>query len=211
MSANLTPRLSTSTQWTDLPPEFLTKVKTVFTSQFEHEAAHGEFLVEGRVYPQEIVMRAGYLESGRLKQINFEASMDLPKPEERAEGALDEESAEEKSATMSRLYTCLDALGSLMEEYFQVGDESEMDVPLRWKPYDFEGDVVFLQHSTVNTRLEEEANRLLGLGDDKLFHEEEKSEDALVNADVDTDLAMEVQKAIRSGTYPKIIDDDSAH
>lgn len=196
----MTPRLSSSKSWTDLPTEFTTKVQTVFNNQFKHEAAHGEFLIEGRIYPEEIVLRAGYLEKGRLKQINFEASMDRPKTQA---------DAGEQTSTMDRLYICIDILGSVMEEYFEMGDEDEIDLPLRWRAYDFENETVYLQHSTANTRLEEEADRLLGLSDKTLVHEDTPSEDALANAEVDTELAQEIQKLIRAGKYPKTTDSDN--
>jgi hypothetical protein len=200
MSSNLAPRLASSLKWTDLPGEFTRKIRTVFDNQFKTQAISGEFLVEGRIYPEEAVLRVGYLEKGRLKQINFEASMDLVKNKETSKDSAASEETE--GQTLDRLYTCIDALGSLMEEYFQVGDESEMDIPLRWRPYEFEGATVYLQHSTVNTRLEEEADRILGLLEKQLIHEDSSTEDALGNAEVDSELAFEVQKLIREGKHP---------
>jgi hypothetical protein len=227
------PRLSSSTKWTEVPEEFLLKVRTVFNNQFKTEAAAGEFIANGHIYPQEIALRVGYLENGRLKQINFEASMDLkPLPGSTGAGAtsdgasmkgpatisdipnyidadIEDRAAEETGSTIDRLYVCIDALGSLMEEYFQTGDVGAMDVPLRWKSYEFEGEEVFLQYSTVNTRLEEEADRLLGLLGDDLVREENSSEDAMAGAEVDSELAEDIQKAIRNGTYrPNIPDAD---
>lgn len=195
---NLVPRLATSTKSTDVPQEFLSKVRGVFEKQFDVEADLGEFLADGRIFPDEVVLRIGYLEKGRLKQINFEASMDIKKPR-LADAAAAEES---ETGTMDRLYTLIDVLGSLMEEYFDADqNEEEMDLPLHWKAYEFEGETVYLQHSTVNTRLEEEADRLLGLLADELVQETKPNEDALANADVDSELAFEIQKAIRSGRY----------
>lgn len=206
-SSNLTPRLASSRQWTALPAELLKNILGIFNSQFKAEAQRGEFLIDGRIYSDELVMRVGYLEKGRLKQVNFESSMDL-KAHSEAELELknldENESSEtsEDSATMARVFTSIDALGSLLEEYFDLGDEEEIDVPERWRAYDFEGDVVYLQHSTINSRLEDEADRWLGLDEKKLYHEAQESEDALLNADVDSELAFEIQKAIRSGKFP---------
>ena len=216
MAANLTPRLKTSTTWSNLPSEFSSKIKTIFENQFKVEAGYGEFLVDGRIYPDEVVIRIGFLEKGRLKQINFEASIDLPKvdidDEELAEdgqssGAAfrienDEPVLTSQSRTMNRIYVCIDALGSSLEEYFEEGDEEAgTDIPLFWTPYEFENDTVHMKSSTVNTRLEEEADRLLGLLADSLLNEETSSEDALAKADIDSDLAADVQAAIRSGEY----------
>ncbi len=199
-TSSLTPRLSTSRQWTNLPKEFLEKVEKVFVDQFDIEAENGEFLVEGRVYPSEVIVRVGYLEKGRLKQINFEASMDLAPKKAHADQAANSDE-EGNSDSMERLYICIDILGSVMEEYFNLGDEDEIDVPLRWRAYEFEGETVYLQHSTVNTRLEEEADRLLGLAENQLVREIAPTQDALGNAEIDSELAFEIQKAIRNGTY----------
>ena len=198
MSSSLTPRLTTSRQWTDLPDDFTSKVAKVFKDEFKAEAARGEFVIEGRIYSQEAVIRIGYLESGRLKQVNFEASMDLPQRTE----ATEEGGEDTADKAMDRIYACIDALGSVMEEFFEMDEEDEIDIPLRWRAYEFEGETVYLQHSTVNTRLEEEADRILGLAANELVQETAVSEDALANAEIDSELAFEVQKAIRSGKFP---------
>lgn len=212
-SINLVPRLASSRKWTGLPTEFLLNLQNVFKEEFKHEAQHGDFLFEGRIYPEELILRVGYLEKGRLKQVNFEASIDLPKPEERTAENLSKEteSSESKESTvMQRLYSCVDALGSLMEEYFEIGDDNEMDIPEKWSPFDFEGETVYLQRSSYNTKLEEEADRLLGLLDKRLVHEESPSEDALENAEINSELAFKIQKAIRSGKYPRREEDPTS-
>ena len=199
MSSSFTPRLATSKTWTDLPGDFAGNLQGVFSRQFDGKGPQGEFIVDGRIYPDEVVVRMGYLESGRLRQINFEASVDLPLVQDIDPNA---EEGDAESITMERLYVCVDALGSLMEEYFEKGDVDEMDVPLSWRPYEFEDETVFLKYSTVNTRLEEEADRLLGLLSEALVNEDEKSEDALANAEIDSELAQQVQKLIREGKHP---------
>ncbi len=222
-----TPRLPTSTQWTEVPEDFLAKVRQVFQTQFKTKATGGEFIADGQIYPDEVLLRIGYVESGRLKQINFEASMDVKKSVidesilDSDEIVLDEdekvsnfgarrkafaddeaEVASDKSTTMDRLFSCIDILGSLMEEYFaaETGVD-EMDVPLHWKGYEFEGERIYLKYSTVNTKLEVEANRLLGFIGDALVNERTADEDAMAAAQVDSDLAFETQKAIRDGNY----------
>jgi hypothetical protein len=179
-----------------------------------------------------MVIRVGFLEQGRLKQINFEASVDLPAqsseklltttpseaeaPQTQDDYLFSNLSASDSSSenqTMKKLYTCIDALGGIMEEYFQLKNDEDLDFPLRWQPYDFEGEKIYLQHSTINSRLEEEANRLLGLIDDQLVHDqsgvEKDSEDALANAAIDNELAFEVQKVIRAGKHPLQTQDSS--
>lgn len=181
----MNPRLGTSIKWTPLPTEFAEKVRKVFADNFKVEAENGEFVVEGRIYPEEIVVRIGYLEKGRLKQVNFEASSAYSKE---AKNAFD------------KLYLCVDAIASMMEEAFEAEDDVEF--PLHWREYDFEGEPVFLQYSTVNSQLEAEANRILGLAGDGLLKEEfidDENKDAMDAAVVDTDLAQEIQKKIRKG------------
>jgi hypothetical protein len=203
----MTPRLASSKKWTAIPQEFAAQIRTVFEQQFEIEASHGEFLIDGRIYPEEICLSIGYLEKGRLKQINFEASVDLPKTpaaNDELDDSTDETNeaqANAQSKTMDHLYTCIDAIGSLMEEYFEIGEDEEepFELPDRWTPFEFEGSTVYLQQSNVNTKLEQEADRLLGLGEKALVHEDEPSEDALLNASIDTELAKEIQKLIREG------------
>lgn len=210
VSTTFSPRLVTSRQWTELPEVFLSKVSHVFRNQFKFEITKGEFLVDGRIYPEELIVRIGYLENGRLKQINFEASMDIH-PASKSANHLDlgadtksdeDTEIEAESKIMDLLYACIDALGSLLEEYFQLGDEEDLDVPNQWRAYEIEGQTIYLQHSTINTKLEAEADRLLGIEEKQLFHEESVSEDALKNAEIDAELAFEIQKMIRSGNYP---------
>jgi hypothetical protein len=197
------PRLASSRQWADLPSDFISKVQEVFAQQFELESLKGEFFVEGRIFPAEIIVRLGYLENGRLKQINFEASMDLPNAEVNADKLADRsDNNSVESKTMSLLYVCIDAVGSLVEEYFDLAEDEEIDVPLSWRPYDFEGEIVYLKHSTYNSRLEEESDKLLGLSDKNLFNEDLASEDALQRAEVDSELALAVQREIRLGRVP---------
>lgn len=181
----MNPRLASSQKWTGLPAEFADKVRKVFADNFKVEAEAGEFLVEGRIYAEEILIRIGYLEKGRLKQINFEASSAYSK---------------EAGNAFDKLYLCVDAIASMMEEAFEA--EEELEFPLNWREYDFEGQPVFLQYSTVNTELEAEADRLLGLAEETLVKEEvfdEENRDAMEVAVVDSDLAKEIQKKIRSG------------
>ncbi len=183
----MNPRLATSIKWTALPTEFADKVRKVFSDNFKVEAAAGRFVVEGRIYPEEIIVRIGYLENGRLKQVNFEASSAYSK---------------EKANSFEKLYLCVDAIASMLEEAFEAEADEDLDFPLHWREFDFEGQPVFLQHSTVNSELEEEANRILGLAADGLLKEvsiDDDARDAMDVAVVDPDLAKQIQKRIRAG------------
>ncbi len=189
------PRLSTSKSWTGLPPEFSQKASQVFAQNFRDESEAGEFLVQGRIYADEILLQIGYLQKGRLKQTNFEVSVDHS-PNEKA---------------MDKLFFAIDVLGAVFESHFEhlrEDDGEEIEYPLRWEEHEFDGHPVFLRYSTANTALEAEADRLLGLGGSALYNESdvqaETSQDALVRAEVDPELAEQVSQAIRAGRFRPI-------
>ncbi len=169
------PRNKSKSAWTGLPEEFSFKVLSALEKEFPEKAKNGEFIVEGKLFEQEILIRIGYLENGRLRQMNFEASLDYDP---------------EKSEILDNFYTCIDCLGVWIRESFKNMDEDEsLDLPLSWRATDFQGQTVFLQYSSVNSRLEQEANRLLGIGSDALFNEAQEAEDAFDLAEVDPDLS----------------------
>ena len=226
----MTPRLASSKSWTDLPAPFLKKTKQVFEAEFSAEASCGEFVVEGRIYPSEVVMRLGYLPAGQLRQVNFEASVDLIKPSTPGEtfGLDGGAQSQPRSATLDRIYVCIDALGSVMEDYLDSLSDDDADasadvrvdgessagkvidittsepnitIPTTWQVYDFDGEQVYLQYSSVNSRLEDEADRLLGLAAAALVREPSPTDDAFDFADIDDELAFAVQEAIRDGRY----------
>lgn len=199
----MNPRNPSSQKWTDLPAEFRQKAAQVFAQNFTEESQQGEFLIDGRIYPSEIVVRAGFREPGRLKQTNFEVSID-----HRAD-----------QSAMEKLFLGIDVLGTVFETHFEHLREDEVDdveYPVNWEEFDFEDSKVFLRFSTVNTTLEDEADRILGLSqaageEAALLHEVPEAEptDALARAVIDTDLAHDVSQAIRSGEYRPKTDSES--
>lgn len=166
------PRLKSSTKWTEFPKEYVDQVRTVFLENFGAQIGDGKLLIEGRIYPQEIMLRVGVLEKGRLAQTNFEVSIDY--------------STEEQDA-MERIHNCIDAAASMMLEYFE--EDGEVDFPYTWKPYPFQKRTIYLQFSTENSELEAEADRLLGESMDNLVKEESLDDDALTLAEIDESLS----------------------
>ncbi len=163
--------------WTGLPEEFSFKVLSALEKEFEERMKNGEFIVEGKLFEDEILIRIGYIENGRLRQMNFEASIDFDR---------------DKATALDKFYTCIDCLGVWMRETFKNLDHDEnLDLPLSWRATDFQGQTVFLQYSSVNSRLEQEANRLLGIASDALFNEAPSAEDAFDLAETDIDLSNE--------------------
>lgn len=156
----MNPRHTSSAKWTSLPDELLGQVKSIFEEAFGDKLSKGKLMIEGRIYPQELLFRVGYLESGRLQQANFEISMDFNP---------------QKQNALEQIHFAIDCAASMMEEYFELG--SLEDFPRTWQPFSVQGKKAFLQVSTVNTNLEAEADRLLGeLSDDLVQGEDEASD-----------------------------------
>ncbi len=172
----MNPRNLSKAPWTSLPEEFAFKVLSALEKEFPEQSKVGEFIAEGKMFDTEILIRIGYLENGRLRQINFEASLDFDR--EKAENMIE------------NFYICIDSLAVWMHQYFDhIAKDEDVDLPLVWRASDFKNNTVFFQFSTVNSRLEQEADRLLGVLADDLFNEELPGEDAFEHAIIDPDLS----------------------
>jgi hypothetical protein len=155
------PRLKSSKKWTAFPPEYSEQIETVFKENFKTQLANGKLVIEGRIYPQEIMLRVGILQKGRLAQANFEVSMDY---------------SSAKKDAVERIHNCIDAAASMMAEYFE--NDGVVEFPLIWGEFPFQGQKLYLQYNTENSDLEAQANALLGAaGDDALVHEEPELEE----------------------------------
>lgn len=166
----MNPRLKSSKKWTAFPKEYSEQIQTVFTENFAEHLKNASLLIEGRIYPDEIVLRVGYLQEGRLTQANFEVSVNY---------------SQEKKDAIENIHLCVDAAASMLMEYLEkTAAEEEVEFPYTWKEIAFQKKKVFVQYNTENTSLEREANRLLGISEGTLLldDEEEQSEDALNKA-----------------------------
>ena len=162
----LKPRLSISKKWTAFPKDILVQMEQAFNEAFPGRFDEAKLILDGRIYPTEILLRVGYLEQGRLTQNNFEVSVEYSRGQDDA---------------VDGIHKVVDAAASMMNEYFE--SEGEVDFPREWKNFDFDGRILWARYSTENTELESEADRLLGLADDSLVREEQESEDALERTD----------------------------
>jgi len=165
------PRLKTSKKWTAFPKEYSEQIEGVFKENFADYLTNGKLVIEGRIYPEEILLRVGYHKDGRIRQANFEVSMEY---------------CQQKQDAVDRIHNCIDAAASMMMEYFET--DGEVEFPRKWQEYPFNGQSIFLQYSTVNTDLEAQADALLG-EDEKALLREEENEDALSRAHVDEELS----------------------
>jgi hypothetical protein len=169
----MNPRLTSSKTWTHFPEEFLEQVQDLVAETFEEHLIDGAGLhLEGRIYPEEILFRLGIKIEGQLKQNNFEVS------------ALYNPNSQNAKKIM---HHCIEAAASMMAEYFdwynlsqnhEDQQSSDIDFPRTWTEFNFEGTPLFVQHSTVNTALEAEADKILGSAASNLVRSTE-SEDAL--------------------------------
>jgi hypothetical protein len=162
-------RKTTSKKWTAFPPEFSAQIESVFKENFAEQLKESKLIVEGRIYPEEILLRVGVLEKGRLKQSNFEVSIDYKSDDPEA---------------LDRIHNLVDVAASMMTDYFET--DGEVEFPYSWKEFPFKGHPIFLQYSTENSELEAQANALLGINEDTMLVEEQITEDALDKAEKDS-------------------------
>lgn len=158
------PRLKKSKKWTAFPEELNDQIRTAIEENFSQELKNAQVVAEGRIYPLEVLLRVGFLEVGALRQKNFEISCEYRS--DKGESAAD------------KIYIAVDAAASLLLDYFEkektAGDDALVEPPLTWTELKFENHTVHFQFSTVNSKLESEADRILGIqpGKELLVDEE---------------------------------------
>lgn len=174
------PRLKSSKKWTNLPPDVATQIQNVFEKNFQKELGKARLVVEGRLYPQEILLRVGYAEPGRLVQNNFEISMDYV--------------PEDENAALNTIHLCVDVAASLLTEHFdaEAQEEGALEIPAIWTKFPFEETEVWIQYTTENSTLEKQANEILGEWDDSLVHLEEDEEDEFDDSETGSDTETEL-------------------
>lgn len=151
----MNPRKKQSKKWTNIPPEFLNQIKTVFEENFQGQLTNKTLKVTGRIYPTEILLRVGVNNKGELRYNNFEVSLDH---------------SQDKQDTVAQIHIAVDALGSLLFEYFE--NQEDHEIPYTWQQQPFENQTIWLQYTSENPDLESEANKLLGIDEDTLLHDE---------------------------------------
>lgn len=163
----LEPRLQTSVKWSPFPEELCQQIKDVMAEAFSDFDIKGEFVAEGLICPNEIVMRIGLNSKNQLRQNNFEASMEYSGEEEKA---------------IEKIHFMMDFLGEAWEKFLDEEPETE-DLPLVWTEHRFEKNILFLRYSSVNSNLEKQADELLKQFEKKLLHEQEEEDiDELIKA-----------------------------
>ncbi len=163
----MNPRYKTNKKWIEFPTELITEISNVFKQTFEKNLAnHKNLQVFGRFYEKELILRIGINTKGELRFHNFEVSIDR---------------VAEADKTLDLVYMAIDAVASLVTEYFENNEETE--IPYTWSELTFDEQKIWVQYSTENSSLEAEANKLLGLHDPddllKTIDEEQTSADIL--------------------------------
>lgn len=183
------PRKSRASKWTELPKDYIKQVGNALRESFADEIKTGRFIVEGRIYSDELLIRMGFLEKGRLRQRNFEMSMDY-RPG--------------KDDTLKLLNLAVDVGATMLEELFSSA--SDLDFPRTWQPFEVEGRTVYVQFSADNSELEQAADELLGRADPSLVKDAPP-------VDEDEEILKELQKKMGlddvENDYPD--DEDSSN
>ena len=156
------PRLKTSTKWTAYPEELLQQIQDVVHGFFEdYDLGNGRFVINGAIYPEEILLRIGVNEPGRLQQDNFEASLEYDSKNEKA---------------LDLIHVMADFLGETWIQFLEDEPEPE-SLPRPWQENNFQGKKIFLRYTTVNTELERQADELLNESDKRLVYGDDQLPD----------------------------------
>ena len=156
----MNPRKKESKKWSNLPPEFSNQIKTVFEDNFSKYLSEKTIKVQGRIYPTEVLLRIGIHRKGELRFHNFEVSLD--------------HSAVLQN-TIPQIHLAVDAIASLMIEFFE--NEETHELPYLWREMPFEKQKIWVQFTTENPDLELEANKLLGITEGSLINEDQTEDD----------------------------------
>lgn len=141
------PKNTNNQAFTKLPSELLETIVEVFTEHFDEQAQEGKFISFGQVHAGEILLRLGYIKNQSITQINFDTSNEVSGSEAQIIASLEE---------------MVSATKELFLDYFK--NKNLEHFSYHWNPLTASkksGQVYYKMDST-NTRLEEEANALLG-------------------------------------------------
>ena len=141
------PRLKSSVKWAPFPEELCEQVQKALTERFqrEYDLEKSQFVVEGRIYREEILGRYGLRVEGQLKQHNFEISFEFNS---------------EKQKALNLIQESMDLVEHLWTEFLEE-DLDDNELSRQWQTITFNKKEYSHRYSTVNTALEKEADRLL--------------------------------------------------
>ena len=157
------PRLKNSTQWTPYPTELCEQAMEVLTERFSEEYGleKSQFVVEGRIYKEELIGRFGLNTPEQLKQPNFEISVEYD---------------QEKDKVLEVIQASMDMVEHLWTELLEE-DFEDYELSKEWQPLNLDKKTYHYRYSTVNTQLEEQADQWLEENEKKLVYGERSDEE----------------------------------
>lgn len=155
---------SIAKQFQPLPKDFCDLAEGTFKDAFKDKMQDFGLQINGRLYPEEIVVRLSLAKKSDLKQHNFSVSVDH---------------TQEMSNALDQMHLGIDILASFLEDYLEANAAGEeLDVPLDWHNYEVEGQQIYLIYDSDNDSLETKANELLGITEEtELVDEDELGQD----------------------------------
>ncbi|MCB0347442.1 MAG: hypothetical protein KDD37_01335 [Bdellovibrionales bacterium] len=147
-----------------LPKDFCDLAIETFKDAFKDKMQGYGLEINGRLYPEEIIVRLSLAKKSELKQHNFSVSVDH---------------TQDMSNALDQMHLGIDILASFLEDYLEATAAGEdLDVPLDWHGYEVEGQQIYLVYDSDNDDLEKKANELLGITEDvELVDEDELGQD----------------------------------
>ena len=137
------PKNTNNKTYASLPTEVIRGVEKELSENFEEAARTGAFLCQIRIYRTEMILRAGYIKKGEIRQVNFDLSKEVfpekPEPTETLELLI---------ATSKELF----------HSFFK--EERIEDFSPLWAKVS--GSNISYRYDGTNTELESKANELLG-------------------------------------------------
>ena len=137
------PKNANNKTYASLPIEVTKAVADELSETFEEASNKGLFLCQIRVFRTEMILRAGYIKKGEIKQVNFDVSKDVQP---------------DKPEPVKTLELLVAASKELFHAYFK--DERIEDFSPLWAEYT-NADISY-RYDGTNTELETKANELLG-------------------------------------------------
>lgn len=154
------PRNKESKKPIPLPDEFNQEISNIFIAEFQKSLKDNQSLkVKNLLYETEIICSLHFTTQGQLKQQVFEVSLDYTPIKGLEVSNFKQSELTEHSEKIQNLIGCAADYLSLCLDIFL----KENEVPSsEWTKMDFQKQVLFIRHHTLNLDLEEQANKLLG-------------------------------------------------
>ena len=145
--------------YSPLPKEYCQHIQSVLENYFMSKLSKVRWIIEGRIYEKEICILSGFTKEKELQQKNIILSIDFDPQKDRCQKKIED---------------CMNLLANILEHHLKL--KSRWPHSPKWYKAlsPFKKGEVYFQTSTVNTELEEAANRILDEVQDKAKTEASK-------------------------------------